>query len=555
MPSVIRLKTQEASDLGTVPAGRVDIFVDDDTLEPSYKIPAGTVLSLVGAAGPTGPTGPGVADFSGVRVYRATTQSISSGVDTAISFSNRDADYADLGYWAIGSPDQLVVPAGLAGPYLIFGAAQFRNGSGQRLIYVLKDGTDIQVPVHNEGGSSGDPHLVFATVRYLAEGDTLQMMAYQDSGTAKDIEIGSEPGFYVPSFGMVLMRGAKGDTGATGSAGGPIALQYTFSTTTTDADPGNGNLRLNNATQGSATAIRADLLDTGGATVTAILDSLDDSTNTTVKGHIRLFKTSDPTKWILFTVSGVGSETGYRNITVVFVAQSGVNPFANSDVLTLAFERAGDKGADGAGSGTLTTIEEADGTPTDSAVTKLVFPNGTLGIAANVATYTAAPAGRSTLGTTSAGASFETTRRVYMKKVTVPSGGRWLQSVHAFVKGNAANSVAMSAAVMSDSAGTPVLVVATGGSIQKESDSTSLTNLGMSATVRDVSVSLARFLTAGDWWLCVAMHAAADSRIQLAKTASTGTDRTQAATAFCDHSFVATAATTDDFSIYGEFLA
>jgi hypothetical protein len=42
----------------------------------------------------------------------------------------------------------------------------------------------------------------------------------------------------------------------------------------------------------------------------------------------------------------------------------------------------------GGGSGTLTTIEEVDGNPTDNAVTKLVFPNGSLVIAAHVATYT-----------------------------------------------------------------------------------------------------------------------------------------------------------------------
>lgn len=45
----------------------------------------------------------------------------------------------------------------------------------------------------------------------------------------------------------------------------------------------------------------------------------------------------------------------------------------------------------GAGTGTLTTVEEVDGNPTDNAVTKLVFPNGTLSIASHVATYT--PAG------------------------------------------------------------------------------------------------------------------------------------------------------------------
>jgi hypothetical protein len=34
------------------------------------------------------------------------------------------------------------------------------------------------------------------------------------------------------------------------------------------------------------------------------------------------------------------------------------------------------------------TVEEVDGSPTDAAVTKIVFPNGTLGITSHVATYT-----------------------------------------------------------------------------------------------------------------------------------------------------------------------
>jgi hypothetical protein len=49
--------------------------------------------------------------------------------------------------------------------------------------------------------------------------------------------------------------------------------------------------------------------------------------------------------------------------------------------------------ANGSGGGSALTVEEVDGSPTDSAITKIVFPNGTLGIAAHVATYT--PAGGS----------------------------------------------------------------------------------------------------------------------------------------------------------------
>jgi hypothetical protein len=40
------------------------------------------------------------------------------------------------------------------------------------------------------------------------------------------------------------------------------------------------------------------------------------------------------------------------------------------------------------GGGAALTVEEVDGTPTDSAITKIVFPNGTLAIVSHVATYT-----------------------------------------------------------------------------------------------------------------------------------------------------------------------
>lgn len=120
-----------------------------------------------------------------------------------------------------------------------------------------------------------------------------------------------------------------------------------FSTTTTNSDPGNGNLRLDNATQASATTIRADLLDSLGTTWTAVLDSLDDATGP-LKGHIRLVKTTDATKWLLFTVSAVDNSTGYRNITVANVASSGADPFANSDPVTLVYTRGGDLGTTGA---------------------------------------------------------------------------------------------------------------------------------------------------------------------------------------------------------------
>lgn len=131
------------------------------------------------------------------------------------------------------------------------------------------------------------------------------------------------------------------------AAGTAIGIPYTFSTTTTDSDPGAGMLRLDNATQNAATTIRADLSGNDASVWTDALDTLDDSTST-VKGHIRLVKNGDATKWLLFTVSALASPSGYKNITVANVASSAASPFANGDNLVFEFTRTGDKGDTGA---------------------------------------------------------------------------------------------------------------------------------------------------------------------------------------------------------------
>lgn len=48
------------------------------------------------------------------------------------------------------------------------------------------------------------------------------------------------------------------------------------------------------------------------------------------------------------------------------------------------------------GGGAALTVEEVDGSPTDSAVTKIIFPNGTLSITSHEATYTPSGGGGST---------------------------------------------------------------------------------------------------------------------------------------------------------------
>lgn len=163
--------------------------------------------------------------------------------------------------------------------------------------------------------------------------------------------------------------GATGATGATGPAGSPggatgatgvhsgaMATHYTFSTTTTDSDPGNGFLRFDQATQNLTTTVRADLLDSFATDWTDALNALDASTNT-VKGLLQIVHRDDASKWILFAVTAVAEPSGYRNIAVTYIDSSAASPFANNDPIVVHFSRAGD----GAATSAVTVVQGSHG--------------------------------------------------------------------------------------------------------------------------------------------------------------------------------------------------
>lgn len=163
------------------------------------------------------------------------------------------------------------------------------------------------------------------------------------------------------------------------AAGTAYALPYTFSTTTTDSDPGAGVLRLDNATQNAATTIRIDTTDSAGSDQTAVIATMDDSTST-IKGFIKLVQISDASKWLLFSISALATPSGYRNITVSNVGGSAASPFANSAGLVMLFTRNGDKGDTGTpgASGSQTLVERSSNTVlTNADKGKLIKATGT----------------------------------------------------------------------------------------------------------------------------------------------------------------------------------
>ena len=113
--------------------------------------------------------------------------------------------------------------------------------------------------------------------------------------------------------------------------GDDLGAELVFSTTTTDADPGAGKIRLDTVTQSSVTILRVDLLDNEGNDITADLDAADDL--------FRLVKANDITKFIRCNHVSTATPSGYRNITVNLVTASEANPFLDADVVKLCIER------------------------------------------------------------------------------------------------------------------------------------------------------------------------------------------------------------------------
>lgn len=145
------------------------------------------------------------------------------------------------------------------------------------------------------------------------------------------------------------------------------AIGFNFDTSTTDADPGAGDVRFNNATPASVTAIYFDNVDRDGNTVTTWLDSFDDSTTTT-KGTLIFTPAAGPKAKLIYTVTGsIVDGTGYRKVTVSHVA--GTTLPSSAAHLAVSFDRVGDKGADGSGT--------FPGASTDNAIVRFDGTAGT----------------------------------------------------------------------------------------------------------------------------------------------------------------------------------
>lgn len=232
------------------------------------------------------------------------------------------------------------------------GLLRLNNATMASVTAIALDSTDANsIDVTSWLGALDDSNsAVKCRLRLASASDATRWVEFdvisitQESGTAAGWY--SAVVVYVAAGNALLTT--TGDTIASMSRTGDpgsVGIPFTFDTGTTNADPGNGEIRLNNATVASATRIYVDLLDANGRDITTYLDSLDDSTST-IKGVIQLRRRTDPTVMAWFQLTAVTTQTGYRELTIVHLSSGGSFVTTAADVY-FTFFRTGDKGADG----------------------------------------------------------------------------------------------------------------------------------------------------------------------------------------------------------------
>jgi hypothetical protein len=134
------------------------------------------------------------------RVYRNTTQSISSSTWTAIQFNTERFNTG--GMWVSGSNTRITFA--VAGRYVVSGGVTFAsNSTGVRdVAFYLNGANDI---AYDRRGSPGavDLQVSLSTIYEFAAGDYIEMRAWQNSGVSINAQSYAR---YSPELAVALLH-------------------------------------------------------------------------------------------------------------------------------------------------------------------------------------------------------------------------------------------------------------------------------------------------------------------------------------------------------------
>ena len=372
--------TNNDIDLGTATFQFKDLHLDgtaniDSLVADTADINAGTIDGVT-----IGGNSAGVGTFT---VLNASSVDINSGtIDNAViggatpaagTFTVVNASSADIDS---GTIDNAVIggatPA--AGTFTALGATNVTvTGSASSIGAVAFTSTSATVT----GNLSVSGSITASTLSVAGNisASTISVSNITATGSASSIGAAT-----FTSTAVTITKMISGNVDITGGSITGItnifdpgsAMSYTFSGATADADPGNGNIRLNNASSTAATTIFIDNVDAlSSADMTAFISLLSGGNNpSSVLGTVTLRKALFPEIFAQYSVTAVTNASGYQKLTVANKGASGAAPFTSGDSLLVDIALTGDKGD--AGDGDVS----GPGTATDNAVARF---NGTGG--------------------------------------------------------------------------------------------------------------------------------------------------------------------------------
>lgn len=124
---------------------------------------------------------PATASFVGVSLTNNAGITLTNATDTKLTWNTENYDTSAF---HAGSSTQVIIPAGLAGKYLITGTLCFDSSTvGQRYIFTRVNGTLIAANQDSAGVAAGVPKAwCFSNVVNLSVADSIEFHAYQSSG-------------------------------------------------------------------------------------------------------------------------------------------------------------------------------------------------------------------------------------------------------------------------------------------------------------------------------------------------------------------------------------
>ena len=269
------------------------------------------------------------------------------------------ADTADING---GTADDVVIGGTTAA------AGSFTTLSATGVVSV-SDGSAGAPAITNTGDTNNGLYFNAADELSYTSGGTAQV-TFKDGAivpvTDNDIDLGTSSlefkDLYVDGTAYLDSVNIAGGsiTGISTLADLGNAVPMAFSTTTTDSDPGGGNVRLNNATQNAATAFYIDDADSNAAAIATFVQSLSaGNAPSATLGFVTLRKQYAPEVFATYKVTAVVNATGYTKLTVANLAASATNPFSDADAVLLSIDLAGDKGDAGDMAGPATSTDNA----------------------------------------------------------------------------------------------------------------------------------------------------------------------------------------------------